>query len=203
MATLEQLVNRYEDMEINKDLYLGHRNYYESLIDDCIKNHDLDSLNRYINEFMELNQKHNLALITANLNRIDHINMALHNESAYDFPMFWEDTSCIRDLINKYDKTIFMIRRLTFNLPDLYKSEALKYLKDISPFIIREIYNDETTLVGKEDFIYLTLAMEHIKSQDLYCALIFLENTKNKNDQVRSFILQLKTKLTDIGDLYG
>lgn len=203
MTNLDQLVQRYEDMENNKELYLQYRNHYETLIDKCILNHDLSSLGKIIDEFMVLNQKHNKALITSDLNRIQHINDALLKEADHDFTLFWEDCFSICELINKYNKTIFMVRRLLFDLPELYKSESREYLSGISPFIIKECYKDVTSLVGMEDFIHITLAMEHLKASHYRIALAFLNNVVNHSKEVNALILQIESLITKSGENNG
>lgn len=200
MKSLNQLVQRYEDMEKNKAQYLQYRKHYENLIENNISNHDLCSLDSVIHEFMDLNRKNKKALITSDLNRIEHIKDAIHEEYKHNFPLFWDNIFNIHDLIAKYDKTIFMLRRLLFDLPESYKSESLIFLMDISPFIIEECYKDVTSLVGKEDFIYITLAMEHIKSKNYQTALIFLKNVKNQYNEIKPFILHIESLINNSGD---
>ena len=80
MDITKQSVEKYEDIEKNGTLYIQLRTDYENLIDNCIKIHDLISLQKYIHEFMDLNKKYNKALITSALNRMKHICNAMHNE---------------------------------------------------------------------------------------------------------------------------
>ena len=151
---------------------------------------------------MDLNKKHNKILITTELNRIDHICNAMLNETKYHFPLFWNRATSIHDLIYKYDKTVFMLRRLIFDLPEVYKTEAIDYLTDLSPFIIKEIYRDATSLVGMENYIYITLAAEHLKTNNSIYALIFLKSTRIKNSDINLLISQLESIVGTIGDSY-
>ncbi len=200
MDITKQSVEKYEDIEKNGTLYIQLRTDYENLIDNCIKIHDLISLQKYIREFMELNKKYNKALITTELNRMEHICNAMHNESIYHLPLFWDTKINMRELIDKYDKTIFMLRRLIFELPEIYKTEALNYLTNISPFIVKEIYRDATTIIGMEDYIFFTLAKEHLTINNKLYALLFLKNMSNKNDKTKSLISQLES-ITSVSDI--
>ncbi len=203
MATLEQLIEKYEDLEKNGKLYIQYRKQYEALIEKCILEHDLDSLQKHIREFMALNKHHNKILITTELNRMEHICNAMVNETKYNIPLFWTTETSLHGLMYKYDKAVFMLRRLIFDLPEVYKTEAVDYLTGLSPFIVKEIFRDATSLVGMEDYIYITLATEHLRTNNAIYALIYLKSTKSKNKEINSLISQLESITCTFGECYG
>ena len=202
MDTLEQLIEKYEDIEKNGALYIKYRKQYEFLLEKSILEHDLDSLQKHILEFMALNKKYDKNLITTELNRMDHICNAMLKEKKYSFPLFWNTETSLQGLMYKYDNAVFMLRRLLFDLPDIYKTEAIDYLIRLSPFIISEIYRDATSIVGMKDYIYITLSTEHLRLNNALYALIYLKKTNSKNNEINSLISQLESITDTIGECY-
>ncbi len=188
----------YEELEQNKAFYISYINDYLSRIDASIKSHDFNILNSIYDEILKLlGSKRNPLLYTSLTFRILSIIEAMNLEYKSRFKLFWDDVSGIDELFYKYNKTIFMIRRLTYELPEAYKQEAHVYLQTISPYIVNAAFNDSTVQVGNPEYIYISLAMDFIKTRQYRQSLIFLQFINRKNSEVLELIDQLKAFLRD------
>lgn len=200
MDALEHLVQTYEKLEKNKEVILKYRSDYETSINECIRCHDLNSFEKKLNEFFDLDKQHDHSLITTELLRLDYIKDALLKEYSNGFNLFWEDTDNVKDLLKKYNKTIFMLRRLTFDLPDAYKRESFDHLIKMTPFILQTIYEDLTSPVFMKDYVFISLAMEHIKSKEYKYSVYYLRMVDHKNEEINKLISQLQSLTSSSGD---
>lgn len=183
----------YEELGRNKSIYLSFINDFLSRIDASIASHDLNRLNSVFDEFLKLPDKERRPLLySSSTFRIQAIKKALNMEYNAGFKLFWDDISDVEGLFNKYNKTIFMIRRITSSLPEEYKQEALSYLQTISPYIIYTAFDDPTVRVGKPDYVYISLSMEFMKNHHYHEPLILLQFINEKNSEILQLINQLE-----------
>ncbi len=180
--SLEEFVSFYESLENNKELYLGYIEQFKTRMNESIMNHDLESLDGIMSEYYDLNNNHDNELLISDFIKINQIISALNNEKKYGFKLFWEDVCSIDELIDKYNKTALMLRRVTFDLLDDFKIEALEYLADISPFIVKAAYDDNTNVLGMEERVYITLARNSLNNSKPEYASIYLELAKSINN---------------------
>ncbi|SEA43360.1 hypothetical protein SAMN05216349_11260 [Oribacterium sp. KHPX15] len=200
MDTLENLVQTYEKLEKNKDVILKYRSDYETSINECIRCHDLNSFEKILNEFFDLDKQYDHSLITTELLRLDFIKDALLKECSNGFRLFWEDVDNVNDLISNYNKTIFMLRRLTFDLPEVYKRESFDHLIKVTPFILQTIYEDISSPVFMKDYVFISLAMEHLKLKSYRFSINYLRLVYHKNDEINKLISQLQSLTSSSGD---
>ncbi len=194
MPDKSEILELYEAMEQSKESYTIFLNEYFSHIDSLIASHDLPALNSYFNELSGLDTKEKKALIySSSAFRIRSIKEALIKEYDAKLTMFWDDVSGSNELLDKYNKTIFMIRRLNSALPDEYKQEAHLYLQTVSPYIVNAAFSDPTVRLGKPDYIYITLAMDFIQNERYDPALILLQFVNNKNSELINLIDKIKS----------
>lgn len=184
----------YETLEQNKTAYTIYLNEFFSRIDSCIASHDLPALNSYLNELSEVDDKEKKALTySSSAYRIWSIKEALIKEYDVNLSIFWDDVSDSTELLDKYNKTIFMIRRLNSALPDEYKQEAHLFLQTVSPYVVNAAFSDPTVKLGKPDYIYITLAMDFIQNRQYNSALILLQFVNNKNNELLNLMDKLKS----------
>ena len=147
-------------------------------MNDCISDHDLEGLDGIMNEYYNLNIKLNNEILTSDFMKINRIIEALYKERMAGFTLFWDDINNFDELVNKYNKTVLMIRRLMFDLQENFKTEALDFLGNISPFIVKATYEDTTNILGMEERTYLSLAKNSLKKSKQEYATIYLELVK-------------------------
>ncbi len=176
--SLGELISYYESLEKNKGVYLDYIEQYKSRMNDCISDHDLEGLDGIMNEYYNLNIKLNNEILTSDFMKINRIIEALYKERMTGFTLFWDDINNFDELVNKYNKTVLMIRRLMFDLQENFKTEALDFLGNISPFIVKATYEDTTNILGMEERTYLSLAKNSLKKSKQEYATIYLEFVK-------------------------
>ena len=176
--SLGELISYYESLEKNKGVYLDYIEQYKSRMNDCISDHDLEGLDGIMNEYYNLNIKLNNEILTSDFMKINRIIEALYKERMIGFTLFWDDINNFDELVNKYNKTVLMIRRLLFDLQENFKTEALDFLGNISPFIVKATYEDTTNILGMEERTYLSLAKNSLKKSKQEYATIYLEFVK-------------------------
>ena len=182
MMSLSEFISFFESLEKNKEVYLGYIEQYKARMNESVMNHDLESLDNIMSEYYDMNNKQDNELLISDFIKINQIITALKNEKKYGFTLFWEDVCSINELIDKYNKTALMLRRVTFDLLDDFKIEALEYLADISPFIVKAAYDDNTNVLGMEEWVYITLARNSLNSSKPEYASIYLELAKSINN---------------------
>jgi|GEM_PF-5629694 len=193
MVQLNEMIELYEYMELHKHDYLDLRQKFLSKINNYVQNHDLDSLNNLFCDIKDYTQKNKEMLYSySDIYRIESIKNAINNESHHKFNLFWNDTKSVDELLDKYNRTIFMIRRLDSELPLPLKQEAHDYLRNISPFIVNAAANDPTVIIAKPDFTYITLAMDFLSNNNYIYPLIYLRFINNKNPEIFGLINQLE-----------
>ena len=127
---LQQFINTLETLETNKAYYLGLIKKYKRDINNSIFNHNLEEFELCISEYFDLNSKLEDHLLISDFLKINHIRFALLNEKHNSFSLFWDDVYGYDELLGKYRKTILMLRRLLFDLPDDYKKQTYDFLAD-------------------------------------------------------------------------
>ncbi|SFG24141.1 hypothetical protein [Oribacterium sp. WCC10] len=198
MVELQKILELYEHMEKNKQRYLDTIEKYMNKFDQSIASHDLKSFNNIFIEIANTSTTKETKRIFNSYSsffRLESIKNALNNENTEKINLFWNDVNGVKELLKKYNITIFMIRRLSCNLPDLYKKEAHTYLRSISPYIVNSIINDLTVKAGNENYIYFALATDCIESNNYRNAFIYLSFLKNKTDEVKSLMSTLAKTL--------
>ncbi len=193
MTELEQMLELYEYMEKNKDEYLSFKENFINKTNLHIKNHDLNGLKTLYNEMSNFTHaKKRLKLGFSECFKIESILNALQQENEHKIVLFWNDVNDFFELIDKYNTTIFMIRRLDSELPETIKKEAHDYLSYISPFIVKAAVNDPTVIIGKPDFTYITLAMDRLQEGNYMYTLLYLRSVSNQNEETQSLISKLE-----------
>ncbi|MBP3804758.1 MAG: hypothetical protein J6I76_12855 [Oribacterium sp.] len=175
---LRQFIHTCESLETNKDHYLGYIENYKRLLNTSIYSHNLEDFELFTDEYFNLNSKLEDHLLTSEFLKINQIKFALLNEKTYAFPLFWDDVYAYDELIRKYNKTVLMLRRLLFDLPDIFKDQTYDFLACISPFIIKAAYDDPTNILGMEKHIYVILAKECLIRQKYNHSSLYLELAK-------------------------
>ena len=175
---LNHFISSCESLETNKDYYLGYIKKYKSHINDSISNHSLEDFELFLNEYFDLNSKLEDQLLTSELLKINQIKYALLNERTHDFSLFWNDVYTYDELLGKYNKTTLMLRRLLFDLPDVFKKQAYDFFASISPFIINAAFDDPTNILGMEKQIYIILAKDCLIRQKYDHSSLYLELAK-------------------------
>lgn len=177
--SLDEFVGVCESLESNKDKYLAYIENYRSRMNESIMNHNLEDLDNIMDEYYDMNNKQSNNLLTADFIKINQIIKALYNEKRFGFKLFWDDVDGFDKLIEKYCKTALMLRRLIFDLQIDFKNEALDYLANVSPFIVKTAYQDETNLLGMEGEVYITLAKNSLKYSKPEHATIYMDFAKS------------------------
>lgn len=193
MSQTDELIEIYESMEQNKQNYTDVIEEFISDVNTCISSHDLPSLNSLFTKIYSLDDHSKKPFVfSSSVFRIESIKKALTLESGHGTELFWNDVTDCKGMLEKYNKTIFMLRRLNYDLPENYKQDAFLFLRNITPFFISSVFSDKTVLVGKPDYLYITLAMDSIRYKAFDRASVLLKLVHIQNDEIKDLIRKIE-----------
>ncbi|ETP71830.1 hypothetical protein UYO_2219 [Lachnospiraceae bacterium JC7] len=195
MVKKSDVLIMYETMEENIEAYQAVIDDFLSKLSSCVASHDLMALNHIYSELFKMNDDGTIPpalLYLSSTFRMQSIKSALNDEDEKGIDLFWNDVSDIDSLMNKYKTTFFMLRRFNSELPEDLKKEASSYLAHISPFVIKAAFDDPTVYIGKPDYIFMTAAMNYLKTGNNRYALWALNFIQNKTGNTLSLISKLE-----------
>lgn len=199
MSRADELIESYEFLEKNKPFFIKTVDDFMKNVDICINNHDLTALNVLFDKLYSADSSLQRPMtFSSSFYRLESIKNALNEENEHHFDLFWNDVNDSSEILYKYNKTIFMLRRLIYDIPQELKDEAVFFLQNLSPYIILSLFKDSTVLVGKPDLIFITLAKENIQGSRLKTAVAFLRLVTNQNDEIKNLISNLESMAANI-----
>ena len=193
MPQVNELIELYELIELNKQFFIDTIEEFITNVNTCISSRDLSSLNSLYQRIYTLDEfSKKPFLCSSQAFRIQAIKNALTLEADHGTELFWNDVKDSEELLEKYNKTIFMLRRLNSDLPESYKQEALVFLRNITPFFISSVFRDETVIIGNEDSIYMDLALDGINCHSFKRAATLLKLIHDQNDEIKNLIKDIE-----------